>query len=70
MQLLKILVRVAVAVARENMIRYFSLRHMRHTGLRNLLQPCSRAARKWGENEEMERKWIENEEMERERKWR
>ena len=25
------------------------------TGLRNLLQPCSRAARKWRENEEMER---------------
>ena len=37
-------------------------------GLRNLLQPCSRAARKWRENEEMKRKWRENEEIER--KWR
>ena len=29
-------------------------------GCHNLLQPCSRAARKWGENEEMERegKWL------------
>ena len=35
------------------------------TGLRNLLQPCSRAARKWRENEEMDRKWRENEEIER-----
>ena len=32
------------------------------------LQPCSRAARKWRENEEMKRKWRENEEIER--KWR
>ena len=40
-----------------------------HTpGLQKLLQPCSRAARKWRENEEMERKWRENEEIER--KWR
>ena len=30
------------------------------------MQPCSRAARKWRENEEMKRKWRENEEMERE----
>ena len=37
-------------------------------GLRNLLQPCSRAARKWRENEEIERKWREYEEIER--KWR
>ena len=29
--------------------RYYS-----GTGFRNLLQPCSRAARKWRENEEME----------------
>ena len=29
------------------------------------LQPCSRAARKRRENEEMKRKWRENEEMER-----
>ena len=35
------------------------------SGLRNLLQPCSRAARKCRENEEMEREWGENEEMER-----
>ena len=35
------------------------------TGLRNLLQPCSRAARKWRENEEIKRKWRENEEIER-----
>ena len=36
------------------------------TGLHELLQPCSWAARKWRENEEMKRKWRENEEMERE----
>ena len=35
------------------------------TGLHESLQPCSRAARKWRENEEMRRKWRENEEMER-----
>ena len=35
-------------------------------GLHKLWQPCSRAARKWRENEEMKRKWRENEEMERE----
>ena len=34
-------------------------------GLHESLQPCSRAARKWRENEEMRRKWRENEEMER-----
>ena len=38
----------------------------RVAGLRNLLQPCSRAARKWRENEEIERRWRENEEMDRE----
>ena len=38
------------------------------TGLQKLLQPCSRTARKWRENEEMKRKWRENEEIER--KWR
>ena len=38
------------------------------SGLHKLWQPCSRAARKWGENEEMKRKWRENEEMKR--KWR
>ena len=38
------------------------------SGLQKLLQPCSRAARKWRENEEMKRKWRENEEIER--KWR
>ena len=37
-------------------------------GLQKLLQPCSRAARKWRENEEMMRKWRENEEVERERR--
>ena len=37
-------------------------------GLHESLQPCSRAARKWRENEEMKRKWRENEEMKR--KWR
>ena len=37
-------------------------------GLHESLQPCSRAARKWRENEEMKRKWRENEEIER--KWR
>ena len=36
-----------------------------HTGLQESLQPCSQAARKWRENEEMRRKWRENEEMER-----
>ena len=35
------------------------------TGLRNLLEPWSRAARKWREDEEMKRKWGENDEMER-----
>ena len=35
------------------------------TGLHNLLQPSSRVARKWRENEKMKRKWRENEEMER-----
>ena len=47
-------------------------------GCHNPLQPGSRAARKWRENEEMERKWRENEEMKRkwteneemERRWR
>ena len=39
-----------------------------HQGCTNLLQPGSRAARKWRENEEMKRKWRENEEMKR--KWR
>ena len=34
-------------------------------GRHESLQPCSRAARKWRENEEMRRKWRENEEMER-----
>ena len=38
---------------------------MRSPGLHESLQPCSRAARKWRENEEMRRKWRENEEMER-----
>ena len=37
-------------------------------GLRDPLEPWSRAARKWRENEEMKRKWRENEEMKR--KWR
>ena len=37
----------------------------RSAGLHESLQPCSRAARKWRENEEMRRKWRENEEMER-----
>ena len=35
------------------------------TGLRNLLKPWSRSARKLRENEEMQRKWRENEEMKR-----
>ena len=39
-----------------------------YSGLHKLLQPCSRAARKWRENEEMKRKWREYEEIER--KWR
>ena len=38
---------------------------VRTPGLHESLQPCSRAARKWRENEEMRRKWRENEEMER-----
>ena len=41
---------------------------MQAAGLHESLQPCSRAARKWRGNEEMERKWRENEEIER--KWR
>ena len=40
------------------------------SGLHNLGQPGSRAARKWSENEKMKRKWRENEEMEKMRKWR
>ena len=44
----------------EKMNRYYTI-----AGLRNLLQPCSRAERKWRENEEMKRKWRENEEIER-----
>ena len=47
------------------------------TGLHNLLQPSSRVARKWRENEKMKRKRRENEEMEKEwesgermRKWK
>ena len=57
----------------EYKISTFALdRHMHnmyniHAGLHESLQPCSRAARKWRENEEMKRKWRENEEMER--KW-
>ena len=34
-----------------------------NTGLHNLWQPGSRAARKWRENEKMKRKWRENEEI-------
>ena len=34
-------------------------------GLHNLLQPGSRAVRKWRKNEKIKRKWRENEEMER-----
>ena len=34
-----------------------------HTGLHESLQPCSRAARKWRENEEMERKWGSGERL-------
>ena len=42
--------------------------HLRLTGLHESLQPCSRAARKWRENEEMKRKRRGN--GERMRKWR
>ena len=42
------------------LIRLYSL-----SGLHNLLQPGSRAARKWRENEKIKRKWRKNEEMER-----
>ena len=45
-----------------------SLESKTAAGLRNPLEPWSRAARKWRENEEMKRKWKENEEMKR--KWR
>ena len=54
----------------------FSIQHYLSTGLHESLQPCSRAARKWRENEEMKRKrrgngermrkWRENEEINRE----
>ena len=40
----------------------------RSAGLRNPLEPWSRAARKWRENAEMKRKWRENEEMKRKRR--
>ena len=47
---------------RKQMYLFLSLHW---SGLHESLQPCSRAARKWRENEEMRRKWRENEEMER-----
>ena len=37
----------------KGMYKFFSAQM--YAGLRNLLQPCSRAARKWRENEEMDR---------------
>ena len=46
--------------------KYESVCGYSNSGLRNPLEPWSRAARKWKENEEMKRKWRENEEMERE----
>ena len=44
---------------------YFAVTTCVPVVLHESLQPCSRAARKWRENEEMRRKWRENEEMER-----
>ena len=44
---------------------FFKCVSVGYAGLHESLQPCSRAARKWRENEEMRRKWRENEEMER-----
>ena len=38
-------------------------------GLQESLQPCSQAARKWRENEEIGRKWRENEEIQKKWKW-
>ena len=65
--------RITVKHARERCEREFekdeSERELEkygcETGLHESLQPCSWAARKWRENEEMRRKWRENEEMER-----
>ena len=51
---------------RKNLAQHLGWYHA--PGLHESLQPCSRAARKWRENEEMKRKWRENEEMKR--KWR
>ena len=65
-------------VDKKNIIRYAGYNYNQYksvigesfsqAGLRNPLDPWSRAPRKWRENEEMKRKWRENEEMER--KWR
>ena len=48
------------------MIKAYNWCAYKEAGLQKLLQPCSRAARKWRESEEIKRKWRENEEMERE----
>ena len=68
--------RITVKHARERCEREFekdeSERELENdgceTGLHESLQPCSRAARKWRENEEMKRKRRGN--GERMRKWR
>ena len=59
--------RITVKHARERCEREFE-KDGCETGLHESLQPCSRAARKWRENEEMKRKRRGN--GERMRKWR
>ena len=54
-----------VSFAEQALKALDSRRFMLEAGCHNPLQPCSRAARKWRENEEMKRKWRENEEKER-----
>ena len=44
-------------------IIFVNTAHIERAGLQESLQPCSRAARKWRENEEMERKWGNGERL-------
>ena len=62
------IIHVVLSILVENMIWRDHNFKYGLSGLHESLQPCSRAARKWRENEEMKRKWRENEEMKR--KWR
>ena len=62
-----ILIRMNIRIYSNKIKRYkYDTNEYSYSGLRNLLQPCSRAARKWRENEKIERRCRENEEMDRE----